>query len=543
MPNEALFKYLDKNNEEKALKAVTPEDIHTYIKSSGDYALHLAIKKRFINLACTLIKFGASPYVLNEENENPLSLVISQNGETKEAVTILLKSKAPVTEDIGSAILTAVMQNEVEVTRIMLEKAGSDIAKQVFTIWTQENEDTCLHIAVNNRNLAMIELLMSYHADPFATNDAGKSPLDLAKDAADNEIIRRFLSKASNNALSGASQNNRVKETVVATDSNQPNITTSERRGRTRKKYLDFAKFISKKEINMEELFTLGMVDNQPEYYFQISQKSNNYARKFLALFFSDSKNVKLAQDFHQSKYEKERQKNPAINTLHPSCISFITATVNGKNYCFVAPSLVSETELFQKLCQFTNELNQSGKLDDSYVVLGGEISHYNEILRSFMKDNYMKKGCSEKYYSKFLTKLYLEHGKGVYIEGITTVTILPQERNVEYGNRSSDAFNKIVRPYPNGIDFYRRIKIGNDFFVTILPCCEPCQKNKSSIFKIFKGAQEYGKEYSEAKALGYNKQRLELSPIRNSIFTFFQEDRKEDAISNCNTSIKEFKK
>ena len=87
----------------------------------------------------------------------------------------------------GTAMHSAVSRLQSEVVRILLE-AGANPDVRQSAGWTP------LHAAAMNGDLTSVELLLASGADPGATNDEGRSVLDLATESDDEATADRIRS-------------------------------------------------------------------------------------------------------------------------------------------------------------------------------------------------------------------------------------------------------------------------------------------------------------------------------------------------------------
>jgi ankyrin repeat protein len=115
----------------------------------------------------------------NKENQTPMDLAV-ESGHWDCVLAIakgLTKKNNPKDKArCGSALLTAIQENQPEKTIESLLKAGAS------TTWVYQNGEGCLHWAVRNRRLDIIKLLMAHKADATAENKKNQTPFDLAVD-------------------------------------------------------------------------------------------------------------------------------------------------------------------------------------------------------------------------------------------------------------------------------------------------------------------------------------------------------------------------
>ena len=87
----------------------------------------------------------------------------------------------------GTALHSAVSRRQSDVARVLLE-AGANPNVRQSAGWTP------LHASAMNGDLTSVELLLAAGADPTATNDEGRSVLELANESADEQTADRIRS-------------------------------------------------------------------------------------------------------------------------------------------------------------------------------------------------------------------------------------------------------------------------------------------------------------------------------------------------------------
>ncbi len=401
-------------------------------------------------------------------------------------------------------------------------------------VWTiGKLKNSALHLAYANNSMEMVRLLTDYGADHQYKNKLGQIPSELSTMPAKTVVSDKPCFQVEKINEIPTTQAKKESEMMVLTQpSTRNDIYTPSLRGRTGENYKAFIDYISKNEIKVDNMHTLGAWDkNNQAYYFEQSKKSIQYARHFLNAYWSESSNVQLTIENHNQKVLEKKKYNSKVEFLFPSCVSFITATVSGREYCFIASSSIDDSEIGTSLKKLVEEINQKGNSIES-VLLGGKISYFNEVLRVLIGNEYVTKGCSEKYYVKYLTKLWLEFGSDFQVSGISNCSFYPYNLNKSYGDRAQDLVDRTVRPFTRGSD---KLILNDKTYVSLIPCCPFCKKNKITVAKILKGSQEY--KINHDNKMEENKEirrKLELSPIRNSIksnssllakFTSFQND------------------
>lgn len=537
--NRDLFNYIQQGDEPNALKVLHPADVRLYLGNSGNYAIHLAAEQGLTQLVKKLLEYGANPYKLNTENENALSL--AYHNDKLQVMIAIYQSNIAVTSDIGTFVLDAVKKNDVQSIRRFFQKTDPAIIQKTLNTWTfGAKRNSVLHKAVKLNYKDMVEFLINLGMDPDAKNAIDESAIDLAKNNPDRQIYKILCAKQAAKQLN---ENNNNEQPTQTSNQNsvEKNRIVSELRGRTGQNYADFIEYLSETEVDMNDINTLGAVESEKEeYYFKESPDSKKYAKDFLEILWANAENIQMTFNLHQHRYAKNLKANPKVKYIPPACLSFITLTLDDKKYCLVAPSF-HDPEVMNALNACVDKCNQLLQTQIEYVLVGGGISYFNHVFRCLLNDRYEIKGCSEKYYVKCLTKLYLEFGKRIHVDGANHCTFYPFEKNKSYGYRSLDALDKTVKPY-NHSD---TIEINKNNYVSLIPCCITCQVNKSTALKILKAAQECGEQNLKEKN---EHRKIELSPLRNSIQTtsssllkrnsVFQENRN----TNSDTSHRHFK-
>ena len=145
----------------------------------GDSPLHVAVEAGRRELVSFLLQRGANPELQNEEGRSPLHIAVEQN--RPELLKILL------THDVASSVRDgllhiAVKANRPEPLEILLEHgANPNSASSVV-------RDTPLHIAVREDRFTLVRILLKHGANPESLNEAGESPLSLARNEAGESL-------------------------------------------------------------------------------------------------------------------------------------------------------------------------------------------------------------------------------------------------------------------------------------------------------------------------------------------------------------------
>ena len=247
---------------------------------------------------------------------------------------------------------------------------------------------------------------------------------------------------------------------------------------RIKQNYLNFITYLNSEDSRKNRPQIKGWDFQNKNYYFVQSCDSKQYAVYFLSQFWKEPGNKALTIEEHLRKICEIRPYKDADEiSFSPSCIAFMVVMKGSKSYCFIAPSFGRETstKLLDALTKTVCLINQQNETIE-FVLLGGKISYFNEILRNMTGENYKSKGCSEKYYVEILTKFYMHLGSLVEVKGISSCSFFPYQQNTAYGDRSDDPVNATVRPFSNRIE---KIKIDNKTYVASMRLCPSCEINK----------------------------------------------------------------
>lgn len=476
----------DEEAEKKVLSTVNETHTHSYLASSGDYLIHLAAQRGMVDLVLRLIQLGANPYSLNNNQENALSLAYKH--EQPYAVIAIFRCNTPVTPDIGPFFIESVKNQDINGLKLYCTKAGAEVVRQVLNSWvTGEKENSMLHVAAKQNDELMVDFLLSQGANPAYRNKESQTAFDLITD---NHLLAKF------------------KPICPKSDSDAPSV--PHYLNPYQDNYREFAKYVKSKKYQETDYADLGaVVLDSPAYYFNQGDQSKAYARALLARLWSHQGNRELARKHHDHKVTKAAAVNPGCTSLFPSCLSFVVLSLKSKEYCLVGASIYDDKALFSKLSAVIRQLNQEGGL--KYILSSSHLTHFNELMVSLMGTDYVAKPCAEKSFSKTLVKLFLIHGKQLAVKEVCNVFLYPYNHQEYYGNHPK-AEIKTVRQLPPHAEI---LSLFDDFYTPLIPCCQECQKNKSTLLDLYKGSQDAGQDYLDKK-----QPRRDLSPLRHSIKT-----------------------
>ncbi|XDD51868.1 ankyrin repeat domain-containing protein [Leptospira sp. WS92.C1] len=142
--------------------------------ADGNTALLLAASHDSVECLERLLKIGADPLKVNTSGKTSL-----EESERQKYHHI-------------SKILKKVL---IEKLFLAIKEGKEDISKTILHLGISSNSidkegNTPLHIAVINKQVLMIQLLLDSNASQFLKNLEGKSALDLAKESENEELIR-----------------------------------------------------------------------------------------------------------------------------------------------------------------------------------------------------------------------------------------------------------------------------------------------------------------------------------------------------------------
>jgi len=139
---DELQNALDRSNLDSAISLIDDNADPNVRNDSGETALHVAVRLDKYDIAVELIAKGVLSIRQNDYGETPLHLAVKA-GNPRFARLLV--------DDIGNVDITDVDGN------------------------------IALHDAASGKNLCIVKMLINACADPYARNNIGDSPLDLAK--------------------------------------------------------------------------------------------------------------------------------------------------------------------------------------------------------------------------------------------------------------------------------------------------------------------------------------------------------------------------
>src|SRR3990167_10684103 len=358
--------------------------------ASQNAHLFNAIRKGNLSAVKTLLEQGADPHQLDENKQTPLSLAISIANTNEQHLIVAELLKKPLTVNIGAALLVTISQKQIKETRVLLEKAGKDLAIKVLNHFHDQHGKTPFKIALEDNDPAIVSILKNYTLESAQTNNYPASFISdeelfiLYKQVKTSLINRgeciQSLEALSERAIQVINQLNSkdvyliyalifksgleneeflnplllALHIPIQNQWNQFNIDRKKitylgrsyafRPGNIQRKNAFINHVItSPNDFNLEEAKQLGAVDLfNPANYFERSQECEQYATEFLRGFWGNTDYFNATIAVHHTKYQ-----NKSIGiaeALAPSCISFVAVTRGEKKLCLVHIS--SETKI-----------------------------------------------------------------------------------------------------------------------------------------------------------------------------------------------------
>ncbi|XVF66343.1 hypothetical protein PTKIN_Ptkin10aG0027800 [Pterospermum kingtungense] len=165
------------------------------LNQHGLSPIHLAVEKGHKELVLNLLENNAKDVVRvkGKRGETPLHYVITRE-EKPELLSRFLEdcpeSIKDVTTENQTALHIAVRNNKPEALKVLCKMLSKTRYCRNLVNHRDRNGDTALHIAARDNRHEIIKLLLKCKADKDATNQAGSTALDVAKELSNTESIR-----------------------------------------------------------------------------------------------------------------------------------------------------------------------------------------------------------------------------------------------------------------------------------------------------------------------------------------------------------------
>lgn len=160
-------------------------DANLNIKDKGNYApILIAVSKGNVEIVRELIKKGALISIQNDSGHTPLHYA-SGDGSIS-IIKELLKAGSNIDAPDFSGhtpLMQAVYGCRLTAVKLLLEK-GANINLQTY-----KYKATALHKAVEDNNVAMVQVLVKFGARQDIKDCYGKTPLEYAKDQAVKDVL------------------------------------------------------------------------------------------------------------------------------------------------------------------------------------------------------------------------------------------------------------------------------------------------------------------------------------------------------------------
>jgi ankyrin repeat protein len=169
--------------------------------ADGNTPLHIAVLYRHSENLDEILKVNPDINAINTEGYTPLHLAV-RRPDNEKAIGHLFQQGADVNipDPTGrNALLVSVGSNQKEYIRLLVSK-GLDINSR------DEDGNTALHYPLSNvlrdkmylpYSTEIVKILVEEGADPHIENKEGKSPMDLAEESGENELISLLKSSKS----------------------------------------------------------------------------------------------------------------------------------------------------------------------------------------------------------------------------------------------------------------------------------------------------------------------------------------------------------
>ncbi len=165
--------------------------------ADGNSPLHIAaLYQNHENLA-SILRANPDIDAINKEAETPLLMAV-RRPDNERAVELLLQHGADMNKPDPkgkNALLASVDSNQKDYIGMLVSK-GIDINSR------DEEGNTALHYPLNNVLIdkgylpfskGIVEILVDEGADPYIKNKTGKSPMDLARESGENDLIELLI--------------------------------------------------------------------------------------------------------------------------------------------------------------------------------------------------------------------------------------------------------------------------------------------------------------------------------------------------------------
>jgi|GEM_PF-6939978 len=139
--------------------------------ANGETALHIAVKTNNVDGICILLSAKANTHLIDTSGKNAFHY-INPNID-KRTISNIVESY----ENIDYALIDFAHHNHTNTVEYIINhyRTNANIKDPLYP------HDTPLMIAIRNKNMRMVNLLLLHNADPSITNEEGTSALDLSQ--------------------------------------------------------------------------------------------------------------------------------------------------------------------------------------------------------------------------------------------------------------------------------------------------------------------------------------------------------------------------
>lgn len=277
-PEVDLLNYDENSPLVMAVKGNQHEAIRLLVKSGADInkasstgatAIHYAASMGFVDCMRLLASLGAAT-TFEPSVAGSLLHWACHSGDVNTVGTVLYDFAIPIdTADKhgGSALLTALFMKKSEVVQFLLEQGAK------ANIVIPEDGTTPLHIAVEHGDTECVKILCECGADVTVKNNAGESPMELAK-----RLNKEYALRAMNRSQTPAER--RVEEAARFKDQGNKVFGLGE-------------------NVKAAKFYTLAIhLDNTNHVYFSNRAACSFNQRQFMAAYWDALRCVTLKPDW-----------------------------------------------------------------------------------------------------------------------------------------------------------------------------------------------------------------------------------------------------